>query len=281
MSLSVSFLNKNLFRKYPLRSSSNYISNEGVEIPLSLLSHIKITTKLDTSDVFISKIYVSGNYINITIAHKVSSSVNTYLGYFSATVTQDYQTVTMTPVQTYCSGTLILGLKDVLSTIQGINNLSYDNGKIEDSLIICAVLPAITSLKNRDKILTGDVTFKLDNITRILNSPTITLDVTDLTLVKSPMDKNAARLNCLTNTTKSINGVTPDNNGNIDIYAILPAKVSLLTNGVSFSTPGVALPDICLNVHNNIPPILQIDQQIYVDFLTVTEEEWKNWPQYN
>lgn len=279
--MRLDFLNKNWFRKYPLRATSSYLSTTGTAIPVSFLAAAKITTKLSHSAVYISKIYVAGNYVNVTI-----SSGNTTLGYFSGTVTKDNTSLTMVQVVDFASGFLVIGSVDSLKQIQGSHNISQLVGRIEDSLVYCFTPPGVHSIVHDTQSAKGNVTFVLTNIQK---TSIFTFGVVDLTRVLSRADKSSTGLNCPTKVIKGIGNVLPDVSGNIDVYAILPLVVTVTTGGIRITSPTLSTADICGNMNANIP-ILFADNN-YIGYnaagelkgvLQATVPEWKGlWPQYH
>src|SRR5574343_108629 len=102
------FLNKNIFRKYPFRATSEMLDNAGIAVPLSLFSGLRITTKYEYLNTYISKIVVDRNYISVSVSCLLGADVST-LGTFSGTITEDYQTLPMQAKTEFSSGFLSIG----------------------------------------------------------------------------------------------------------------------------------------------------------------------------
>lgn len=281
--LDVSFLNKNLFRKYPLRSTSTYISKQGVEIPLTLIGGLSISTELGKHTLYISKIVVNGNYINVTVS---CSSPAITIGYFSATITEDFQSVPMTATQDYAAGHIVFGFMNSLELIQGSHTFDLADMRIEDSTIACLQRPPLLYIEADGKKITGEVTLAFDNIKdESVDSAIRELRIIDMNAVMSRNDASSDRQSCPTNMIGSLNGVKPTSGGNIDIYGILPVIIDVTATGIKVTTPGIGFGEICTNVKENIPPIpagTESEKNTYIDdILTTDTEEWKTWPQYN
>ena len=113
MSIQPEFLNKNWYRKYPLRATSKYQTIAGVYLPLTLFSGASISTTISHKDLYISKIVVKQPYVNITISTPLED-----IGVFAGEVAKDQIELKLKPFNTYAAGFLILGKKedwDVLS----------------------------------------------------------------------------------------------------------------------------------------------------------------------
>lgn len=265
-----------------MRSSATLISDQGTEIPLTFLAGMSISSVLGYHDLYISKIVVNGNAVNVTIRN---TSPDVTIGYFNVIITQDFQTVPMTSYRNNASGYIVFGSMESLGLIQGNHTFNSTTGKIEDSVITCVVTPILTSIIADGKTITGEVKFEYDNITSITSGFEIDLSIIDMNAIMSRNDFSSERNSCPTNAIGSINGVKPTSGGNIDIYGILPVVIDITSSGIQLSTPGIGLTELCTNVKNNIPPIpggTEADKNQYIDdFLTATEEEWKTWPQYN
>lgn len=275
--LHLGFLNKNLYRKYPVRAECSFTSADGVILPLNLLAGCKITTVVGYVDLFFSKIYIQGDYLNVAVSCKSGSSSFT-VGYFDGLVTSDYKILNFKPFFPFMSGYLVAGETSALAQVNGTHLLDHDSANIEGSLISVVSRPNVSAITNRKNSAVGDVTFILDNLTEILDSK-INLAVKDSNLILSRADISSTFLNCPTNVISSINSVTPDERGNIDVYGILPVTVAVETGGkLVVDVPNVTQNEIC-GIQNNIPPLTGEDA--YIDALTVLNPEWKCWPQFS
>jgi hypothetical protein len=78
----------------------------------------------------------------------------------------------------YISGTLTIGRTITLDNFNGIYNLTYDNGRIEDSLVFCYSRPSIYSLISKGNTATGNITTSLNNLVyTVSQGPTINEDL--------------------------------------------------------------------------------------------------------
>jgi hypothetical protein len=276
--LDLSFLNKNLYRRYPIRTGASGISVQGREIPLTLFCAARFVSDSSHLDVHISKIVIEDENLNVTIM-----SGSTCLGYFNSKITRDYQTLKMTPVARYASGYLTVGKVDALGEYQGINTFNTSNAKIEDSLVVCKAPPGVSGIKVGETIVKGMVTFTYENISETVNAndELLTLGIVNVNLILSKNDLSSTLENCPTKYISSVHGVTPDNDGNIDIYGIQPLSVQITAdNDIVLATPGIEFFDICQNKKNIVPPIPANSPNDYQDVLSITKEEWKTWPDY-
>ena len=279
--INVSFLNKNLYRKYPLKATSSYVSIENNTLPLAFLSGGKFTTVVNRTELYIRKIVVNQNSVSVSIAVDLGGGNFETFGYINSLITTDFQTVNIIPVAKYAGGIIVFGLKNVINSYQGTNTFNNLTGAIESSLIVPRILPAVTSIYHNTQALTGNINLSYSNILGgIVGTDELTLAVEKPILLTAPGDKNLARGNCGYNPIGKINTVSPDINGNIDVFGIDPVQISVTAVGIQLTVPNVSITDICTNNTNNIPPVPFDTPNTYPLFLTATQEEWKEWPQY-
>jgi hypothetical protein len=284
--MKLDYLNKNWYRAYPLRATSKHVTENGSALPYSFFAGARITTKPGFENVFIRRIFVVGPYVNIDVAAKnLNTNVVTGLGYFAARLTKDNTTITMQPLVDYASGFLVLGRLEDILRVQGNHTLSFDNGRIEDCLIYPFNPPAVHSIQHDGAAAKGKVTFVLDNF----QHTGFVFGVVNPDRVASNADQSSQALNCGGNVIKAINSVEPDEDGNIDIFAIEPITLELKIGGIKLDTPTLTAEDICGNINENIPPVLEDNTYNGFDeegnpktVLEATVPEWKAlWPQYN
>ena len=275
--LDTSFLNKNMHRRYPLRADASCVSEQGNSMPLNLLSAARFLSDLSHMDVYIKKIVIDDNNINITI-----NSGATCLGYFNGKITTDFQTLKLNPLVRYASGYITIGAKDALNDYQGSNTFTSSTAKFEDSLVVCKSPPAVSGIRVGDTVLTGMVKFTYDNINEVVdaNAETLNLSVDNVNLILSKNDVSSKLENCPTKYIGSVHGVQPDSNGNINIYGISPVTIQVGSGAVKIATPAVGFEEVCQNKKNVVPPIPANNPNDYEDVLTAEKEEWKTWPDY-
>lgn len=271
------FLNKNTLRDYPLRGLVPVLASDGVALPTALFCSAQFSVIPGYEQVFISRIYINGNYINIAVATLVGA-VMTYIGFFSDTVTEDYQSLKMTPLVNFGYGSLMIGRKDALADFQGYHTFTSDAGLIEGSLITCVPVPNLSSLVYGTTKLTGRVGFNYVNVREIANTTELQLEVINKELVKAINDQSATFGNCPTTAIGSMNGVTPDVTGNIDIYGITPVEIHFTSGGISITVPSINRDTLCAT-NQQIPPLVTRSNYLQ-NILTTQNPEWKSWPQY-
>jgi hypothetical protein len=267
MAFHLNFLNKNIYRRYPLR----YTTNESV-IPNSFISAIQISTIFTYKQLYISKLYFVNKYLSITI-----SDTNTLapLGCFSGLITKNYQNLILIPFIPEISGSLTTG---VISLSDSVLTVEIEDGRLEDSTIFCFTPPAVTKIVT-EKDVVGNIVIAGNNINVINNGTTITLSVINKLVVKSNNDKFAEYGNCNTPLITSINTVLPNSSGNIDIYAIDPMRITIVKQTIQIGTANLTLNDVC-PARVKLSPIPGGDEY-YTNIVVTSTPEWKTWPQFN
>lgn len=277
MSLHLDFLNKNMYRKYPLRGAISGLFNNGVTLPQALLASAEISSTYTFSKIYISKCYINNNYINIVINDYTTDIA---LGVFSAYVVADLQVLPLASFLSEISGSLTIGLKSAVTSLNGTYQLDKDDGLFEDSIIFCYSPPSVSSLTANTNVAVGKINIVTNNIlnTLDLDTETTTLSVINPALIASNNDFTGALDNCLTPIITKINTVTPDDSGNIDIFGILPVSISVGSGEISL-TSDLSLDDVCPERVVLSPPDNDSDTY-YADLLDTTTPEWQTWPQY-
>lgn len=285
--VNLDFLNKNMYRKYPLRSTSTLIATNGMQIPQALITSLQLSTVFNKHKLYISKIYVDTGFISITINNFNDGKV---LGAFAGKVLKDFETVPFVTQLSYLSGNLTTGTKQILSTIpkgvyfirDELNNLgTRADGLLEDSTIFVFTPPAVESIAIKDRVLVGELTtLKGDNLNiNAVSDTEIKLEVTDVNSVTSNNEFSAGLDNCATPIIKKINTVYPSSTGNIDIYGIMPIVINVETGELGM-TSGLDILDVCPEKKKIAPP-LNLSDDYYTDILNTTTPEWKFWPNFS
>ena len=283
---NLDFLNKNVYRKYPIWSNSDMQTVEGVQLPLGLFSSCRLSTAVDYAQLYISRIRIVGTSLSVSISEYTTSDV---VGVFNGTITSNFQKLELHSFVPFISGTLTLGLTSVLSTFNGMYNLTYDNGRIEDSLIFCYARPSVHSLQHNTKSATGNITLVMANLAYAIepvdssssssSSNVVTdfnFEASNLASIASKNDKGANFGTCDNPVILSINQVPPDGNGNIDIYAIQPIALSVTARAITTGTT-MTLAQFC-PTNTTLPP--DVTQDVYNGFLETLTPEWQNWIVY-
>lgn len=270
--MHLDFLNKNLYRKYPLRAESTSVFTSGVELPQNLLCALQISAPYSFSDLYISQIYATDNFISIVVNEYNTDVV---VGTIQGAVTQDLTVLYLEATLPTISGKLIIGQASSLAQIAGSNYLAKADGRIEASCILSYTPPAVSKITNDEHIKTGNIGFILDNLT--LNTDTsVHLGVDDVSLITSNNDFNGALNNCGLPIITKINTVSPDNVGNIDIYGILPVSIEIGTGEIGLLSE-LTIDEVCPERTPLVPPVDNTDVY-HTDILTATAPEWKSWP---
>lgn len=271
MPYHLDFLNSNCYRKYPFAAAAKLTASNGVAIPVGLLSSCRVTTTYNKRNVFVSKIIIKDNKVNITLT---DNNTGTALGCFNGTVDKDHQSLVYTSFTNDSFATATFGLVSTLQ-LQGDYVLDYDNGRLEDSVVFCFTRPLVEQLVHNGTSATGNVEITGDNIT-VTTSPSLLLSVTDKSLVVSAGDKSSVFGNCGTPVITKIGNVSPDSNGNIDIYGISPVTIAVTASGLQVGTGTLTFDDLCQARQARLAPT-STSNTYYADILTITEPEWKTW----
>lgn len=226
MNTNVEFLNKNWYRKYPLRATSEYKDAYGNTLPLSLFAGANLSVYSTYVDAFINKIVIKQARINVTVSARTQTGI-TALGYFDAQITQSNQVLHMVAIQPFASGHLVIGDASVLTGLDGAYILDYTNGKIEDSLIFSYPPPAVVKIVHGQTEVTGFLNFTFENLTQVTSGQSISFTVDNKDLTTPNFFRTVGTLSCLNPIITGINSVVPDENGNIDIFAIQPLAIDI------------------------------------------------------
>lgn len=275
----VDFLNKNTFRNYPLRGDSPVVTEAGLLLPTDVLSAARFTVTATYGLVYISRLYIVGDYLNILIGSLIGGHL-TYLGFFDGVVTTDYQILRMSSLVPSAYGTMVLGKKASLVNFQGYHSFTSTTGRIEDSLVTWITPPVLTSVIHGDKTLTGNIALQFNNVRQVMNTTDLQLEVISKEAVKAVNDTSSKYLNCPTNPIGSINNVQPDENGNIDIYGISPVVINVnrANASISLTVPTIGRDELC-GEPKQIPPNNPVTT--YGNIKQVAAPEWQSWPHYS
>ena len=284
--LTLDFLNKNMYRKYPLRASCNTVFTNGTQLSNSLITSMQISSILDYLDLFVSKIHVSKNFISVTIC-RYSDELT--VGTFSGTVLTDFDVVPLFSDFNFISGSLTIGTLEVLNSLNKgtyhirdkVNNKGLkDNGLIEASCIFCYTPPAVKSITIGAKKIIGKITTSTgENLKKQITDNTTTLSTTNKLAIQAGNEFFGGINSCPTPIIKKINTVFPDEEGNIDVYGILPIVINVDSGEIGL-TSGLDLLDVCPERAKISPPVNNSDEY-YTNILEATEPEWKQWPNFS
>lgn len=285
MTPSLDFLNKNMYRKFPFRMECDLMLDNGATLPQSIITSMQVTVPYGKHKIFAYKISYSANHVSLVIS---DYATNQHLGVFTAKLTKDFQVVKLTPFLPTTAGSLTIGRREDLQETAGTylfcdHNMvpSKDAAIIEDSLIFCFTPPAVKSIQHEKKVATGFCT-TLSTLPLLQSYPNIDETLLTISNVNSILPQGQIKGsydNCPTPIIKKLNTVSPDENGNIDIYTINPLDISI-TAGVIDFTSIVELVDVCPEKNKISPPVNNTDNY-FTNILTAISPEWKTWPRFN
>ena len=259
--LHLDFLNKNTFRKFPIRGDASMRSSSGNVIPVDLISSLRISTPKKYLGVYFNKIFCKKNFVSFSLAGRVSeNSAWEDIGSFFGVVTSDYQLFTLES-WTNCSGFLTTGRITALSKFDGVNFFEPVASRVEDSLVFWFTPPTVTKIRdlNKDEAY-GRITVTYDNITQTKPPATnsLALQVSDRLLTLRPGDIQPSLIQCDNPLITKINTVFPDAAGNIQVIGIEPVRifVSGVEGFMRIETDETQLSrkDVCGNLNANLPP---------------------------
>lgn len=269
-----SFLNKNIYRQFPLKTT------DASYLPSFLISDFRISIVASDDQLFVSKFFKSGSFICLDIKSNLSNSV---IGSFNAILTQDYQKVELTSASDTSSGHAVFGtLNEIMANIaDGVYLYQPSMTSIEESCVFVYTRPDVTRLSNRQSSVYGLVSINLDNLSDISILPDVfEFDILLPDLTTAINGPSMSQNNCGLPGIQSINDVTPNIDGNIDIYTILPLSLSIGAGELNFSSVGFTIDDYCKYNQKNIPPTDNSDTYVDASGNEPIPPSYLTWPQY-
>lgn len=239
---NIGWWNQNANRNYPISEEVSRLDSTGsILLPNDFIVDLSWTYTND----------LDASYFHILSVTKSSSSLTVVLGYdnvVAGTCVIDVNAFTTNSVYLIIGtgdhydsvGTIVIGsLGTILDVIVDVANFPAENTKVEATTVhqLNRGISNISVLDN-DLLLTGDVTINVGNNLRI--DQTTLGDVTYLKFnAVSTEGLVADCVNCDESTEAktqiiSINGITPDINGNIQILGDNCLQVSFIPNGIHF-----------------------------------------------
>ena len=268
------FLNKNLYRRYPIRQDSSLISVSDLQLPDNIFCGARFTATISQTTLFISSVSFRNGQIKLTI-----STPAAIVGCGACTITHDYQRLVITSLVAGFDGYVIFGLKDSILALNSTYVFTQSTARIEDSLITVFAYPVIKSIYTDRASRTGDVKLTYSNIKEVQTASQLNLSLVDKTGLYATSDRSSVFNNCLPSGIKSINGVLPNSTNNIDIYSIDPLELDLISShSIGIKAKDITLAKLC-DAAKEIPPLIKTSTYLG-DIITTTKEEWKGWSQY-
>ena len=275
-----------MYRKYPLRAECDMTFRDGNIFPQELITSMQITTLYGAHKLYITKVFVGDEFMSVTVNNYTDGTV---IGCFAGKVTNDFAVLPFISSLSTVAGNMTTGTKSTLKKLEKgsyflrdeLNNSgSKDNALLEDSVIFCFAPPAVTKIQVGDKTVAGHlVTTRGNNVTVTSESATeLSLNVINADSILSNNEFSGSINNCPTSVIRKINTVYPDEDGNIDIYGILPIVIDVESGEVSLAS-GLDLLDVCPE-RNKISPPVDATDVYYTDILNTIVPEWKTWPNF-
>jgi hypothetical protein len=282
---ALDFLNKNMYRKYPIRATCDMTFIDGTLLPQDVLTGMQISTIYGKHDLFISKVSATEGYISVVINDVTDGAA---LGCFAGKVLSDFSIIPFTSYVSYMSGSMTTGKKTSLTAILGTHFFrdeatdsgTRENSRLEASTVFCFTPPGITKIIHESNTLTGRVTTTVSsNMTQTIDGDILTLAAKDIGAILSNNEFSGDINSCPTPIIKKLNTVKPNVNGNIDIYGIVPLVIDVSTGLIGFDAP-ISLVDVCPEKNKISPPVNNSDAY-YGDILTVDTPEWRTWERFD
>ena len=217
--LSLSFNNKNKYRKYPLKQTANLKSTAGYVVGDGLIVNASITTIFGRHRVYIKQIHYKDTVLRVTIANVLDDIV---LGIFSGEILSEDTTLFLTPFVRNVSGSITIGSIETVANIDRALIFTPATSEFEESTIFCYTPPKVTSiLDKKESELRGYVNFgNLINLTK--TSSTVEkyskFQATNPDALFNPADKSIYLNNCPTPVITNINGVFPSAPGGVSAF---------------------------------------------------------------
>lgn len=218
--INTGWLNENANRRFPLADDVSAASSTNWVLPNAVITDLTVVATVgvhDPNNFFVSKVTLDGEVLIITIGYK--SGLTTY-DVASAVIDtlyhEDNASYELKPLTTEgISGRITIGPSSVFVQLSpGVETFVFANTRI----VVSCVRPsagAVTSIGVDSGSVTGDVKFVAGNGVRMTldsldNSITIEIDTNTIDLSGCGCSDASSPL-------YSINGVTPDSNGNVNI----------------------------------------------------------------
>ena len=267
--MQLSFVQSNWLRSYPFRAGTELDLSNNV-VPTDLLAALKITCEASELEVYISKIVTNNGTISITF-----SGASGPIGFANGVILMSNQSLLIHNQKNGVIGNVTIGNPDSVNTRQTFT-FNSTIGLVEPSTVTVISPPSVTSLNIKGNKLVGAIKLT-SNTAGITAGGSIGLNVNRPADIQSRNDISASRLTCGNNVISGINTVSPDEHGNIDIYAIAPVQVSIVDGNIKLDSPDTPLSVICKTL--NLPPI-DSTQTSHQSISSIANPEWHGWTQH-
>ena len=224
------FIEDNLYKRYPL---TDYVNVNSSIIPDSFMADIKLCINVmdrpgDDSyrySMYVSKITVYPDYAYVEFKDLEDDIVIAKTDPISMRLSMadsvEDRTIMIRPVTTIpVNGTLVVGTCVDIKNIKGVHILTPDEGRLFPSNIIITTNAGVDAIVVGRSRLTGDVTIEAGDYIDIdadttTNTIKISVDTSNINLSTSDIIKKLK--DKYGNPVRTINGIYPDSDGNIQI----------------------------------------------------------------
>lgn len=280
--MQLSFIQANWQRCYPFIfiDGQEFMDSNNNVVPMDLVVGLRITiSPAEFGSIYINHIYTNNYNVSISFASPIGD-----LGYANGTITDDNQSLTIYDYLGGVRGNVVIGNQQSTLAQQSFTFTS-GNGSVEPSTVLVLPLPPITNIQINGKGpgYTGNINFTSSTL-NIDAGANLVISAMNPSTITSRGDKLAEYLTCVNPVISGINTVTPDKNGNINIFSIDPVRITQPNSPagpIIFNVNGLVM-DENSTTSNNLctltisPPINP--SNTYGELTTTPE--WKNWPQF-
>lgn len=218
--INTGWLNENANRRFPLADDVSAKSTTGWELPNAVITDLTVVATVgvhDPNNFYVSKVALDGEVLIVTIGYK-SGVVTTDVAQavVDTLYHEDNASYELKPLTTDgVSGRISIGFSSVFSILTpGVESFVFANTRI----VVSCIRPsagAVTSIGVDAGSVTGAVKFVAGSGVKM------TLDSLDnsikIEIDTSTIDLSACGCSDASSPLYSINGVTPDSNGNVNI----------------------------------------------------------------
>lgn len=220
--VNTSWLNENAYRVFPLNDNSTGIAtNTTWAIPNSLLVDVALYVPLnvDPTEVFISEITIAGSIVKIIFSNNEGVLASSLFDYVDHEQNDTYAIRGVGSSNSTIFGRLTAGFIDMNQPelVPGTHQFDYDAGALA-TICVRPSPESVTALNVGGQRLSGEVQLIGDrgvSITAAGNTISITADILG-SLNLSDCGCEDSIDNCI----KTINGVSPDSSGNINLVGV-------------------------------------------------------------
>ena len=228
------FIEDNLYKRYPFMDSPN--GDDGFKLPDSFIADIKIAIHMmDRADkesfrysIYVSKVTVYPDYVYVEFSDSYSKSpiakTSPIPMSLSLADSVEDRTIMIYPTTDIpLNGTLVVGTCADLHRMKGVHTMTSDDATVFPSNILISANGGVDAIVVDNVRLTGDVVIEAGDYIDIeadekTNTIKISVDTSNVPDINLSTDDIIQKLKDKYGTpVLSINGITPDGNGDIEI----------------------------------------------------------------